>query len=94
MQNIYELMANPSFDLQSLKRFLICSGELVRTRTYAYSFAKQIRNEFPSAFVRVLKVLDCYFVIINKGDYSLFWEARKLAMRNERRMKNEIVQHF
>ncbi len=91
MQTIYQLMADSSFDLQSLKRFLICSGELVRTRTYAYSYAKQWRNEFPLAFVRVLKVLDCYFVIISKDDYSLYWEARKLAMRNERKMKNETL---
>lgn len=91
MQTIYELMADPSFDSESLKRYLIWSGELVCTRTYAYSYAKQWRNEFPLAFVRVLKVSDAYFVIISKDAYALYWEARKFAMRNERKMLNETV---
>ena len=91
MQTIYDLMANPFFDSQSLKSYLICFGELALSRTSAYCYAKQWRNESSLAFARVLKVSDAYFVIFNKNNYALYWEARKLAMRNERNMKNEIV---
>lgn len=91
MQTIYELMANPSFDSLSLSSYLICSGELLGSRTYAYALAKQWRNDCPSAFVRVLKVLDYYFVITNADDYKIYWEARKLALRNERKKKNETL---
>ena len=90
MQTIYELMANPSFDSLSLASYLICSGELVHSRTYAYDLAKRWRNDC-FAFVRVLKVLDYYFVIINEDDYKIYWEARKLALRNERKKKNETL---
>ncbi len=91
MQNLYELMANPSFDSESLKRYLFLSGELYGARTYAFSKAKECRNECPLAFVRVLKVSDVYFIIINEKDYKIYWEARKLALRNERKMKNETL---
>lgn len=91
MQTIYELMANPSFDSLSLASYLISYGEFVYSRTFAYSYAKRLRSDFPLCFVRVLKVLDCYFVITNKDDYKIYWEARKLALRNERKKKNETL---
>ena len=94
MQTIYELMANPSFESLSLSSYLICSGELMRSRTYAYALAKQWRNDCPLAFVRVLKVLDYYFVITNEDNYKIYWEARKLALRNERKKKNETLQYL
>ena len=91
MSSLYELMSEPTFDCESLKSFLICSGELAGARTYAFSKAKEWRNDCPLAFVRVLKVSDVYFIITDENDYKIYWEARKLAMRNERKMKNETL---
>ena len=91
MESLYELMANPSFDSESLKRHLILSGELAGARSYAFSKAKEWRNDCPLAFVRVLKVSDVYFIITNEKDYKIYWEARKLALRNERKLKNETL---
>lgn len=91
MKNIFELMAEPDFSLLSFERFLYNKGYMAYTRTYAYSFAKDLRSKYPLCFIRVLKVGRIYFVITNEDEYKLFWDVRKVAMRNERRMKNEIV---
>ena len=84
-------LANPSFDLNSLKRMLFTAGELCRSRSSAFSLAKKWRQDFPLAFVRVLKVDDSYFVITDEEQYNDYWEFRKIAMRNERRLKNETL---
>lgn len=84
-------VTDPSFDLKSLKRMLFMAGELSRTRTSAFALAKKWRSDFPLAFVRVLKVDDSYFVITDEEQYNDYWEFRKIAMRNERKKKNETL---
>lgn len=91
MSSLYELMSESTFDSNALRRYLISHAELAYTRTVAYARAKEFRTLYPACFVRVLKVGNVYFVITNQNDYMIYWEARKLALRNERRMKNEIV---
>lgn len=91
MSSLYELMSESSFDSNALKRYLISHAELAYTRTVAYARAKDFRTRYPLCFVRVLKVGNVHFVITNENDYMIYWEARKIALRNERRIKNEIV---
>ncbi len=91
MSSLYQLMSEPTFDSNSLKRYLISHAELSYTRTVAYARAKSFRTRYPLCFVRVLKVGNVHFVITNENDYMIYWEARKIALRNERRMKNEVV---
>ncbi len=91
MSSLYELMSEPTFDSIALRRYLISHAELAYTRTVAYARAKDFRTRYPSCFVRVLKVGNVHFVITNQNDYMIYWEARKIALRNERRMKNETV---
>lgn len=91
MQSIYKLVSNPSFDSDSLKRYLLLSGELYGTRSYAFAQAKVWRNVYPLAFARVLKVSDLYFIITNENHYNIYLQARKLALRNERKIKNEAL---
>ena len=91
MENILDLMSDPSFNSDVLKRYLLRVPELLYTRTYAYARAKEFRALFPDSFARVIKVADWYFVILDKDKYNIYWEARKLAIRNERRLKNETL---
>lgn len=80
-------VTQPSFDLKALENMLYKAGHCPYTRTCVYSFAKQLRSQYPDYFIRVLKVLDSYFIITDEDEYKDFWEFRKIAMRNERRMK-------
>lgn len=82
---------NACFDLNDLKRYILKEGGIPRSRTAAFAFAKELRCNFPLAFARVLKVDDCYFIIGDEDAYKFLWEARKIAFRNERRIKNETV---
>ena len=89
MSSLFHLMSEPTFDTNALRRYLISHAELAYSRTVAYSRAKDFRTRYPVCFARVLKVGNVYFVITNQNDYMIFWEARKIALRNERSMKNE-----
>lgn len=91
MKNISELISEPNFNLDSFERFLYTKGYMCYTRSYAYSFAKELRSKYPLCFTRVLKVGRIYFVITDEDDYKLFWNVRKIAMRNERKKKNETL---
>ena len=82
---------NGVFDLKDLKHYILKEGGIPRSRTAAFAFAKQLRCNFPLAFARVLKVDDSYFIIGDEDAYNFLWEARKIAFRNERRIKNEVV---
>ena len=82
---------NGYFDLKDLKRYILKEGGIPRSRTAAFAFAKELRCNFPLAFARVLKVDDSYFIIGDEDAYIFLWEARKIAVRNERRIKNEVV---
>lgn len=82
---------NGYFDLKDLKRYILKEGGIPRSRTAAFSFAKELRCNFPLAFARVLKVDDSYFIIGDEDVYNFLWEARKIAFRNERRIKYEVV---
>lgn len=82
---------NGFFDSKDLKRYILKEGGIPRSRTAAFAFAKELRCNFPLAFARVLKVDDSYFIIADESCYKFLWEARKIALRNERRIKNEIV---
>ena len=83
--------SNVFFDSRDLKRYILKEGGIPRSRTAAFAFAKELRCNFPLAFARVLKVDDSYFIIGDEDAYKFLWEARKIALRNERRLKNEIV---
>ena len=87
------LLNNYSFiDFEFLKRYIISESVILPlSRTAAYCIAKNHRLARPSEFVRVLKVDDDYFVITSEDDYNHFWELRKIAMRNERKKKNETL---
>ncbi len=85
------LTNNGVFDSKDLKQYIVKEGGIPRSRTSAFAFAKELRCNFPLAFARVLKVDDSYFIIGDEDAYTFLWEARKIALRNERRMKNEIV---
>lgn len=82
---------NGYFDLNDLKRYILKEGGIPRSRTAAFAYAKELRCNFPLAFARVLKVDDSYFIIGDEDAYKFLWEARKIALRNERRIKYEIV---
>ena len=82
---------NGYFDLNDLKLYVLKEGGIPRSRTAAFAYAKELRCNFPLAFARVLKVDDSYFIIGDEDAYKFLWEARKIALRNERRIKNEIV---
>lgn len=79
------------FESIDLKQYIIKEGGIPRSRTAAFAYAKELRRNFPLAFARVLKVDDSYFIIGDEDAYKFLWEARKIALRNERRIKNEIV---
>ena len=82
----------PFIDFEFLKRYIISESVILPlSRTAAYGIAKNHRLARPSEFVRVLKVDDDYFVITSEEDYNHFWELRKIAMRNERKKKNETL---
>ncbi len=85
------LMNYPFIDFDFLKRHIMASRIFPHARTSAYSIAKKYRQALPSAFVRVLKVEDDYFVISDKDDYEYYWELRKIATRNERKKKYETL---
>lgn len=85
------LMDYPFIDFDFLKRHLMAARIFPHARTSAYAIAKKFRHALPCAFVRVLKVDDDYFVISDKADYEYYWELRKIAMRNERKKKNETL---
>lgn len=79
------------FNLNDLKRYILKEGGIPRSRTSAFAFAKELRCNFPLAFARVIKVDDTYFIIGDEDAYKFLWEARKIALRNERKMKNETL---
>lgn len=87
------LLNNFSFiDFDFLKRYIIGESVILPlSRTAAFGIAKNYRLARPSQFVRVLKVDDDYFVITSEEDYNHYWELRKIAMRNERKKKNETL---
>ncbi len=94
MKNRSELIlfvTKPSFDLKSLENMLYKGGHCPYTRSCVYPFAKQLRSQYPDYFIRVLKVLDSYFIITDEEEYKDYWEFRKIAMRNERKKKNETL---
>ena len=82
---------NGYFDLKDLKRYIFKEGGIPRSRTAAFAFAKELRCNSPFSFARVLKVDDSYFIIGDEDAYKFLWEARKIALRNERRIKNETL---
>lgn len=82
---------NGYYDSKDLKLYILKEGAIPRSRTSAFAFARELRHNFPLAFARVLKVDDSYFIIGDEDAYNFLWEARKIALRNERRLKNEIV---
>ncbi len=82
---------NGSFDLKDLYRYILKEGGIPRSRTAAFAFAKELRQNFPLAFARVLKVDDSYFIIRDEDAYKFLWEARKIALRIERKKKNETL---
>lgn len=82
----------PFIDFEFLKRYIIGESVILPlSRTAAYAIAKNHRCARPSEFVRVLKVHDDYFVITSEEDYNRYWELRKIALRNERKKKNETL---
>ena len=85
------LTNNGVFDSKDLKDYIVKEGGIPRTRTAAFASSKELRCNFPLAFVRVLKVDDSYFIIGDEDAYKFFWEARKIALRNERKKKNETL---
>ena len=85
------LTNNGVFDSKDLKQYIVKEGGIPRSRTAAFAYAKELRCNFPLAFARVLKVDDFYFIIGDEDAYNFLWEARKIAIRNERKKKNEIV---
>lgn len=85
------LTYNGVFDSKDLKRYILKEGGIPRSRTSAFAFARELRHNFPLAFARVFKVDDSYFIIGDEDAYKFLWESRKIALRNERKMKNEIV---
>ena len=82
---------NGYFDLNDLKHYILKEGGIPRSRTAAFAFSKELRCNFPLAFARVLKVDDSYFIIGDEDAYKFLWEARKIALRNERKKKNETL---
>lgn len=90
----YDFLLNnfPFIDFEFLKRYIIGESVILPLcRTAAYGIAKNYRLARPSEFVRVLKVDDDYFVITSEEDYNHYWNLRKIAMRNERKKKNETL---
>lgn len=85
------LSNNGVFNSNDLKQYILKEGGIPRSRTAAFAFAKDLRCNFPLAFARVLKVDDSYFIIGDEDAFKFLWEARKIASRNERRLKNETV---
>lgn len=85
------LTHNGFFDSKDLKLYILKEGGIPRSRTAAFAYAKELRCNFSFTFARVLKVGDSYFIIVDEDAYKFLWEARKIALRNERRIKNEIV---
>lgn len=82
---------NGFFDSKDLKRYILKEGGIPRSRSAAFAYARELRHNFSLAFARVLKVDDSFFIIGDEDAYKFLWEARKIALRNERRIKNEIV---
>lgn len=94
MDNEFKLFLssnNGVFVLKDLYQYIVKEGGIPRSRTSAFAFAKELRCNFPFAFARVLKVDDSYFIIGDEDVYKFLWEARKIALRNERRIKSETV---
>lgn len=90
----YDFLRNnfPFIDFEFLKHHIIDESVILPlSRTAAYRIAKNHRRARPSDFVRVLKVDDDYFVITSEEDYNDYWELRKIAIRNERKKKNETL---
>lgn len=65
-----------------LRDQLFRQGELCRTRSYAYSLARDYRSH--GLFARVILISDLYFVITNVDDYNELWEMRKACRAYER----------
>lgn len=84
-------VTSSSFNLKSLENMLYKAGHCPYTRSCAYPFAKRLRTQYPDVFIRILKVCDSYFIITDEDEYKDYWEFRKIAMRNERKKKNETV---
>lgn len=64
---------------------LFRQGEICRARSYAYSFARELRSH--GHFARVILISDLYFVITNEDDYNELWEMRKACRAYERSLK-------
>ena len=82
---------NGYFYLNDLKLYILKEGGIPRSRTAAFAYAKELRCNFPFAFALVLKVDDSYFIIGDEDAYNFLWEARKIALRNERKKNNETL---
>lgn len=61
---------------------LLSKGEICRTRTSAYSFAKELRSA--GLFARVFLLHGLYFVITNEDFYKELWELRKSCRAYEK----------
>lgn len=92
-KKITEIWSEPAFDLNIVRYYLghsfWCFGPF--SRTDAFARAKKQRSDYPDLFVRTLKLGNDYFNIHDRELYDIFWTARKIASRNERRMKNEAL---
>ncbi len=90
-KKITDVWSEPSFDLPIIRYYLLHALHVPRSRSSAFALAKKYRFEYPDMFVRTLKVGKDYFTFLDEDEYNIFWEARKIALRNERRMKNETL---
>ena len=70
---------------KDLRDQLFRQGELCRTRSYAYSLARDYRSH--GLFARVILISDLYFVITNEDDYNELWEMRKACRAYERSLE-------
>lgn len=68
-----------------LRDQLIRQGELCKTRSFAYSLAREYRSH--GLFARVILISNLYFVITNEDDYNDLWEIRKACRAYERSLK-------
>ncbi len=88
---ITDVWSESSFDLLTIRSYLLRSLHVPRSRTSAFALARKYRSDHPDIFVRTLKVGNEFFLFTDEDEYKIYWESRKIALRNERRMKNEIV---
>lgn len=70
---------------KDLRDQLIRQGELCKTRSSAYAFARDLRSH--GHFARVILIFGLYFVITNEDDYNELWDLRKSCRAYERSLK-------